>query len=191
MTLKLNLGCGHNKIPGYINVDKDHNCEPDVLFRLTSFQPQTPWPWETSSVSEVLFIHSLEHMGQRPSVFLGLIKELYRVCASNATIKIAVPHPRSDDFLGDPTHVRPISPQILELFSKRLNNEWVKNKYANSCLALSLDVDFEIETASCILYPEWEAMRESGQISNEQLIQLARTQNNIGKEWQIIWRAVK
>ena len=59
-------------------------------------------------------------------------------------IKIIVPHPRHDDFLSDPTHVRPITILGLQLFDKELNLEWEKKNAANSPLALINNVDFKI-----------------------------------------------
>jgi|GEM_PF-1906114 len=40
--LKLNIGCGFNKIDGYVNVDAFPDCSPDVLWDLET----TPWPFE-------------------------------------------------------------------------------------------------------------------------------------------------
>ena len=42
---------------------------------------QFPWPWGESSVDEVHLIHVLEHLGREPHVYLGIMKELWRVCA--------------------------------------------------------------------------------------------------------------
>src|SRR4051812_28847226 len=116
--LKLNLGSGQNPKPGYINVDKFGS--PDVTCDLEQF----PWPWEDNSVGEVEMFHVLEHLGESTATFMGIIKELYRVCRDGAMMRISVPHPRCDDFLNDPTHVRPITPEVMSLFSKRLNEEW-------------------------------------------------------------------
>jgi len=118
--LKLNLGSGKNPIPGYINVDKFG--VPDVLHDLEKF----PWPWETSSVGEVVLRHVLEHLGETTAIYFGIIKELYRVCAPGARISIAVPHPRHNYFLNDPTHVRIVTPEGMQLFSKAMNAAWAK-----------------------------------------------------------------
>jgi len=96
------LGCGFNPILGFLNVDRSPACHPDLLFDAETH----PWPWETSSIREVLFVHSMEHMGANANIFLAMIRELYRVCAPLARERIIVPHPRHDDFINDPTHVR-------------------------------------------------------------------------------------
>ena len=149
-TLKLNLGCGEDHLPGFINVDKYGN--PDVLHDLESF----PWPWSDNSVEHVLLKHVLEHLGQNTDVYLEIIKELYRICLEGATIKIIVPHPRHDDFIDDPTHVRIITPPGLQLFSKSKNHQWVQGQCANTLLALYLNVDFEVISSDFILDPVWE-----------------------------------
>jgi predicted SAM-dependent methyltransferase len=104
--MKLNLGCGDSKFAGYCNVDKYG--EPDLRWDLERF----PWPWADDSVEEVAMSHSLEHIGQSAETFIGVIKELYRVCRDQAKIVLRVPHPRHDNFLNDPTHLRAITPEL-------------------------------------------------------------------------------
>src|SRR5438045_1861977 len=130
--MKLNLGCGRRKLEGFVNVDAAAECGPDLVFDVESF----PWPWADSSIDEVRFIHSLEHMGADPKVFLKLMQELYRVCRPGAQVHIAAPHPRSDAFIGDPTHVRIVTPQVMQLFSRELNDEWEARGVPNTPLAL-------------------------------------------------------
>lgn len=125
----------------------------------------TPWPFETSSVDEVLMRHVLEHLGAQADVFLAIMKELYRVCAPNASIVVEVPHPRSNGYANDPTHVRPINDAILMLFSKKRNREWKELGWPNTPLATYLDVDFEIEALSYSLTAYWAQKYQSGEMS--------------------------
>lgn len=83
-------------------------------------------PAGTNEVDEVLFHHSLEHLGRETRVFFGIIQELYRVCKAGAKVQINVPHPRHDHFMGDPPHVRAITPPLLAMFSKKENERWKK-----------------------------------------------------------------
>ena len=133
--MKLNIGCGAAKMAGFVNVDLYG--DPDVRLDLESF----PWPWPDNSVDEVVAIHVMEHLGRTPDGFVGVMKELWRVCRHGAIVHIAVPHPRHDNFISDPTHRTPITPLLLQLFSRRLNLEWRRVGAANSALALHHGVE--------------------------------------------------
>jgi hypothetical protein len=168
VALKLNLGAGDKRPEGFVNVDMFG--EPDVHHDLESF----PWPWEESTVDEILMIHVLEHLGQQPSVFIGIMKELYRICEPDAVIRIAVPHHRHDNFFADPTHVRPVTSFGLSLFSQKANLEWQAAGAANSPLGLYHDVDFEIVKTTVTPSQIWRN-RYPQQVDNVQL--LARESN--------------
>jgi hypothetical protein len=185
MGLKLNLGSGQNPLPGYVNVDKFG--EPDLRCDLEVF----PWPWPDSSVSEVVMRHVLEHLGASPDLFIGIMKELYRVCEPGARIRITVPHPRHDDFLGDPTHVRPITPEMLSLFSRRENLRWKEIHAANSPLALYHGVDFEVVSREYALDQHYAGDFQQGRIKPEELQELLRMRNNVASEIAITLQAIK
>lgn len=185
--VKLNLGCGLHKREGYVNVDMSPACNPDVVLDLE----RTPWPWPDDSVDAVQLIHVLEHLGQPPQVFLAIMKELWRVCCDGATIDIEVPHPRCDEFLGDPTHVRAITADGLALFSQRNCAEYARTGAANTPLGFYLGVDFEIASATLIPKSEWLGRLQRGEISEAELRSAGNSQWNVYVGTQIILRAIK
>ena len=185
--MKINLGSGFNKLDGYINVDKYSIGNPDLIFDLE----QAPWPFECCAVDEVYISHCLEHIGQAPEVFLSVIKELYRVCKDGAMIQVNVPHPRHDNFLNDPTHVRAITPEVLGLFSKESCIEWIKMRAANSPLALYLDVDFQIIKSTIVLDRKYADLLGSGGLNEKQISDLIKAENNVAAEYNITLRVIK
>lgn len=185
--LKLNLGCGSDHRKGFVNVDLTPACQPDVVFNLES----GPWPWRDNSVEEVVFHHCLEHLGQTSAAFLAIIQELYRVCADGALVRIVVPHPRHDFFIGDPTHVRPVTPWMLALFDRELNLRWQQIRAANTPLALYLNVDFHIEHVETILEEPYRSDREAGRVTQEELDRALHERFNVASEFRIRLRARK
>jgi hypothetical protein len=185
--IKLNLGCGSRKREGYVNVDISEVCDPDEVVDLE----QAPWPWEDSTVDAVLMSHVLEHLGGTTAQFLTIMKELYRVCVDGADITIHVPHPRHDEFLADPTHVRPILPETLLLFSKTANMDWQDRNLANTPLALYLGVDFELARVNMHLDEPWLGKATRGELTREELETTIRSHNNVVKQIDMTLRVVK
>jgi hypothetical protein len=185
--MRLNMGCGFNKKQGYVNVDKFAQCQPDLQMDLEVF----PWKFETGQAQEVVFIHSLEHMGQDADTFLEIMKELYRICRNGATVEICVPHPRHDHFIGDPTHVRIVTPEMLTHFSKRENENWKKIGASNTPFGLYLDVNFEIRQISRVLEPKYLDLLQSNKISTAELKELEKERNNVVSEIQITLEVIK
>lgn len=185
--MRLNLGCGFDRRDGWHNVDKMAEAVPDQVVDLEAL----PWPWPDSSVDEVLMRHVLEHLGREPEVYLGLMRELWRVLKPGATATITVPHPRHDHYLNDPTHVRPITAAGLEMFSQARNREWIDKKLGNTPLGIYCGIDFEIVKVDVVPDEPWRGRLQRGEISMQDLQQAMRMHANVIMETTIVLRAVK
>ncbi len=182
--MKLNLGAGNKKIDGFISVDKFPSATTDFVFDLET----TPWPWADNSIDQIMLIHALEHMGQSTDGYLSIIRELYRVCRHGAEILIHIPHPRHDNFLGDPTHVRAITPQQLTLFDRQLNDAWVAGGISSATpLAHYLNVDFHISNLITVLDPVYHQKYAEGELTLDEINQKSRELNNVIGEYHITW----
>ncbi len=185
--VRLNLGCGVNKLDGYVNIDKFDYGVPDMVMDLE----QTPWQFLDDSVDEIMLNHVLEHLGRDTDTFFAIMKEIYRVCKNGAKIEINVPHPRHDNFINDPTHVRIITPALLELFNKKSCLIWKEMGAANSPLALYLDVDFKVESFNVEVERKYLDQMTAGEISEDELRHMVNTLNNIAIAYNIVIRPIK
>ena len=74
--LRLNLGCGSTKFEGYVNIDVEDSCKPDLVHDFTS----KPLPYEDGAVDEIVMFHTIEHIqkGKHP-VILGELRRVLKV----------------------------------------------------------------------------------------------------------------
>jgi len=84
--MKLNLGCGNKKLPGYINIDRNKKVKPDIVCKLG----QEILPIGDNLVDYVVGDQFIEHLTSDETVFM--IDDLYRVCKPNSIMKFIVPH---------------------------------------------------------------------------------------------------
>ena len=96
--LLLNLGCGYQPIPGWINVDYIKTVHTDQIVDLNK-----KWPWKNNSVDEIFTAHVIEHINDP----IHFMKEAQRVLKKDKYITIRCPYGWSDAAMGDPTHKRP------------------------------------------------------------------------------------
>jgi len=185
--VKLNLGCGFDKREGWLNVDNFDACEPDQMLDIET----TPWDLPTDGFEHVLMKHVLEHVGADFATFRRVMQELYRVLTPGGLLEIHVPHVRHDTFWSDPTHVRAFTPLTFTMMSKRQNREWMAQRANYTMLAFALDVDFEVETIVQSYDNAWQAKFNAGEITREQLRELANSSWNVARELQVRLRAVK
>jgi len=164
--LKLNLGCGYNKLEGYVNVDNDSSCDPDVVADL-----ETKLPWEDNSVDEIILNHVLEHLGQDTKTYFNIWQEFYRILKDGAQVLITVPHHRHDNFFHDPTHVRVVTPVGIDMFNQRRNTETIKTGGQESTLGLQLGIDIGVLDVKYDLTPWFQehVKNKSQEASTEEL----------------------
>ena len=99
--VKLDLGCGPNKIEGFTGVDQIAFPNVDVVMDLRA----TPWPWENGEVEEVYSSHFVEHLSGEERV--PFFNELHRVLKVSGQARIITPHWAHERAYGDPTHKWP------------------------------------------------------------------------------------
>lgn len=92
---KLNLGCCDRLLPGYVNVD----IHPAPGVEVADLSK--PWPWEDSSVAEIIAHDVIEHL---PDKILTM-NEMHRVLRAGGEAEIIVPTTDGPGAFQDPTHV--------------------------------------------------------------------------------------
>lgn len=92
----LDVGCGIDKVPGAIGLDKLKLPGVDVVYDLNEF----PWPFKDNYFDHIVCKHSLSHLNN----FVGTIEEIFRIAKPDSTLEILAPHYASDNFNTDPTH---------------------------------------------------------------------------------------
>ena len=107
---KLNLGCGADIIPGWINADYITQPGVNMVFDFNKF----PWPIKDNTIDEVFASHVLEHVDD----LIKVMKELNRICKKGAKIVIRGPHFSCGVSYRDPTHRRTFSYFTFDHFTK-------------------------------------------------------------------------
>ncbi len=107
--MKLNLGCGNNKIEGYINCDISKEVNPDKIVNL-----EKKLPFKDNSIEEIICYHTLEHIKN----FIPLMEEIYRILKNDGIIHIKVPYFCYSGAFQDPTHVRFFTLKTFDYFDE-------------------------------------------------------------------------
>ncbi len=115
---RLNLGCGHEILDGYINLDRAALEGVDVVHDLA----QLPLPFPNQEFDEILCNNILEHVQ-----YIDVLRELHRIMKPGGRLKICVPHFTSRDNFIDPTHIKRFSFKTFEFFVK--NSSFGRNYY--------------------------------------------------------------
>jgi len=97
--LRLNLGCGRDIRPGWVNID----CAPlPGVDHVVDFDAKPVLPFDDDCVTRSEGSHVIEHL-RDPLPFMA---ELWRVTAPGRLAVFRCPYGSTDDADEDPTHVR-------------------------------------------------------------------------------------
>ena len=107
--LRVTLGCGGKRLPGFLGLDRYRTPAVDVLADLTG-----TLPFRDGSVAEILLDNVIEHMPDIPA----LMREMHRVCRHDAVILIRTPHFTSLASWRDPTHLHHLSYFSMDHFER-------------------------------------------------------------------------
>jgi SAM-dependent methyltransferase len=103
----VDLGCGPNKLPGAIGLDRRMGPGVDLVCDL-----EHELPLKTNSIDVVHMSHIIEHLQN----LLPFMEEVYRACRPGAEVRIVVPYYTSRGAFRDPTHVRFITEDTFQYF---------------------------------------------------------------------------
>jgi SAM-dependent methyltransferase len=159
--LSLDLGCGTNKRPGFLGVDRRQFPGVDGVTDLTkknwlferpelgsvklvaaTLDGVTGYVLPDNSVAEVFCAHFLEHLehNQAKPERVRFMNEMWRVLVPGGRAMIVTPHWASNRAYGDFTHAdKPVS----EMFYIYLNKGWRKEKAPDN------DIEFNPDGYSC------------------------------------------
>jgi SAM-dependent methyltransferase len=92
----LDAGCGLNKHPGAVGIDRNPRADADVICDLDRF----PYPFADGSFDQLRAVHLIEHVGD----VIRTMEEFQRLVRPGGTIFLATPHYTDFSSFCDPTH---------------------------------------------------------------------------------------
>ena len=97
--MRLNLGCGREQLPGWLNVDISPDLGPLVsVWDLDKL----PWPWGSQTADEIRGIDIFEHVNDP----VGFMCECHRILRPGGTLRLQTGYYQWIDAFTDPTHKR-------------------------------------------------------------------------------------
>jgi SAM-dependent methyltransferase len=168
--VRLNLGCGRDIRPGWVNVD----CVPapgvDVA---TDFDHEPSFPFADGTVGYSEGQHVIEHLA-RPLPFM---EELWRVTRRSGSAVFRCPYGSSDDADEDPSHVRRMFPGSWGFFSQPY--------YHRVAGSYGYRGDWQLTDLTLTVFPELAGA------TDEELYSMIRFQRNVVAEMTARLRCVK
>lgn len=144
--MKLDIGCGQRKQPGFKGADIVSSPEVDFVVDLEKF----PWePFKDNSVEEVYCSHYIEHTPD----LMKFMDEVWRICANDAKVTLIAPYYSSARAWQDPTHRRAISEASFLYYDK----DW---RVTNKLDHYPIKSNFKMEKIVVFFNPPWDKKTE-------------------------------
>ena len=185
--MKLNLGCGQDYRQGWINVDRQPEVRPDVIWDLAAF----PWPFETASADEVALIHLLDETPVASILLPQFMQELYRICRDGATITIRNTDPGHADAALAPQATSGVVMTAFQSYDLVVNEDWISRGLRHTPSALYAKVDFTTATATRFLDDRWLNQWRSGALGDDALTAAMLGQNNVVVASEVVLKTRK
>jgi|TARA_B100000315_G_C14491895_1_gene547988 predicted SAM-dependent methyltransferase len=81
---KLQIGCGRNKINGFVNIDKSKEVSPDIVVDI-----EKGFPFPDNSFKEIYSSHCLEHI--RPQYWSFVLNQIARIAKEGCFLELKLP----------------------------------------------------------------------------------------------------
>lgn len=134
--MKLNLGCGSQPLPGYVNVDLVEQAGVDVAYDLDEF----PWPFDDDSVSDIRAFDVYEHV-DKPLEFMA---ECWRVLQPNGVLFIHTSYWKNPCSYTDPTHKRFLTEESFDYWIPGTNYQSRYGAaYGRGCWFTKIDIHLD------------------------------------------------
>ena len=111
--IRLDLGCGDNKQPGFTGLDKRDLPEVDIVHDLEEF----PYPLPDESCLMIMGTHIIEHI--KPWLTLQMWDEFWRILKPGGQMALVTPYGQSEAYIQDPTHCNPYNAQTFQYWDWR------------------------------------------------------------------------
>ena len=166
--IRLNLGCGRDIRPGWVNVDTVPLPGVDVA---TDFDSDPRLPFADGTVGYSEGVHVIEHLRDP----LPFMQELWRVTRNGGTVVFRCPFGSTDDADEDPTHVRRMYARSWGYFSQPYYHR-ADYGYRG---------DWQLTDLTLAIFPELSDATDA------ELLSMIRFQRNVVAEMTAVLRCVK
>lgn len=109
-SLILDIGCGNNKYPNSIGMDKRYINGVDIVHDIEI----VPWPI-IDKFDKIIMSHVIEHL--KPWIVIDIMNEVWEHLKDGGILEITMPIAGSTAFYSDPTHTKAWNIHTVEYFN--------------------------------------------------------------------------